>query len=98
MKLSEYAQKVGITYKTAHHHWKQGLLKGYQLPTGTIVIAFEQGSKPFTESNQVVLYARVSSSKNKAHLQTQLGRLRNYASAKGLYHYSRKQGNRKWAE
>ena len=38
MKLSQYAKKLGITYKTAYEHWKKGFIKGYQLPTGTIII------------------------------------------------------------
>jgi hypothetical protein len=38
MKLSEYAKKIGVSYRTAHNHWKQGLIKGYQLKTGTIIV------------------------------------------------------------
>ena len=38
MKLSDYAKKAGVSYKTAHRWWKAGHLNGYQLPTGTIVI------------------------------------------------------------
>ena len=41
MKLSEYAKKNGVTYRTAHNHWKKGLLKGHQLPTGTIIRFFD---------------------------------------------------------
>ena len=36
MKLSEYAKQNNITYRTAFTHWKKGLIKGKQLPTGTI--------------------------------------------------------------
>lgn len=81
MKLSEYANKVGVTYKTAHNHWKKGIIKGYQLATGTIVVQFEETQKENT--NKVVLYARVSSSENKSNLESQLSRLRDFASAKG---------------
>jgi len=83
MKLSEYAKKVGITYKTAHRHWKQGLLKGYQLSTGTIVVEFNPENILKAEDNKVILYSRVSSSENKKNLETQMDRLRDYASAKG---------------
>lgn len=40
MKLSEWAKKQGITYRTAWQYFKDGNLpvKAIQLPTGTIVI------------------------------------------------------------
>ena len=81
MKLSEYAKKNGVTYRTAHNHWKKGLLKGHQLPTGTIIIAIDE--KQETKEDIVVLYARVSSSENKSNLNSQLNRLRDYAAARG---------------
>ena len=82
MKLSQYAKKHSIHYTTAWRLWKNGYLKGKQLPTGTIVI-FED--EPLTDcpKNRAVLYARVSSSENKSNLEAQLSRLRDYASAKG---------------
>jgi predicted site-specific integrase-resolvase len=81
MKLSEYAKKIGVTYRTAHNHWKKGLLKGYQLPTGTIIIEIDE--KQEAKEDVVVLYARVSSSENKSNLDSQLNRLRDYAAARG---------------
>jgi predicted site-specific integrase-resolvase len=39
--------------------------------------------KSDTRPNKVVSYGRVSSSENKSNLESQLERLRNYASAKG---------------
>jgi len=80
MKLSEYAKKNSVTYKTAFNHWKAGLIKGKQLPTGTIVVFDEQEEK---DGNSVIIYARVSSSENKDNLESQLNRLRDYSSAKG---------------
>jgi hypothetical protein len=39
MKLSKYAEELGIKYKTAHEHFKKGLIPGaYQLGTGTIIV------------------------------------------------------------
>ena len=82
MKLSEYAKRHSISYRTAHRHWKQGFIKGSQLASGTIVV--EEESTPVLATKQrAVLYARVSSSENKANVETQLERLRGYASAKG---------------
>lgn len=39
MKLSEYANKNNITYKTAWNHFKAGKIpNARQLPSGTVVI------------------------------------------------------------
>lgn len=38
MKLSDYAKKVGISYRTAWRWYKSGVITGYQQPTGTIII------------------------------------------------------------
>jgi len=43
MKLSVYAQKLGITYKTAWRLWKNGNLDAYQLPTGTVIVDIQEG-------------------------------------------------------
>lgn len=79
MKLNDYAQQIGITYKTAYRMYKRGELDAYQLPTGTIVVNEPmRGSHP-----QVALYARVSSHDQKADAQRQLQRLRDYVAARG---------------
>jgi len=81
MKLSEYAKRNNITYRTAQNHWYKGLLDGKQLATGTIVI-FDK--KPVKHTIlHVATYARVSSSQNKKNLDNQQDRLINYANAKG---------------
>ena len=69
MKLSDYAKDKGITYLTAFRHWQKGYIKGEQLPSGTIIVHTEKTVFPvaFAE-HQAVLYARVSSSENKTHL------------------------------
>lgn len=81
MKLSDYAKQNSITYKTAFNHWKKGLIKGKQLPTGTIVVFDDY--EDFQDKKGVILYARVSSSENKSNLDNQLKRLEDYSSAKG---------------
>jgi predicted site-specific integrase-resolvase len=78
MKLSDYAHKVGVTYKTAYRWYKAGRLKGYQVETGTIIIEEE---KPVAE--KVAIYARVSSSENRENLISQAERLKGYCMAKG---------------
>lgn len=81
MKLSEYAKQNSITYKTAFNHWKAGMIRGKQLPTGTIVIFDDYDD--LQPNKGVILYARVSSSENKENLNRQLERLKDYSSAKG---------------
>ncbi len=80
MKLSDYAKKVGVSYKTAHRWWKAGQLKGYQLPSGTIII---EDISPTETQKRVCIYARVSSVEAKANLERQATRLTEYAIAKG---------------
>jgi len=86
MKLSEYAKKLGIHYVTALRYWKAGKIKGFKTHTGTIVVTESLYDDLYKEI-KVALYARVSSSENKNNLDTQLNRLRSYASAKGLKVY-----------
>ena len=83
MKLSEYAKRNSITYRTAFTHWKKGYLKGKQLPSGTIVIENEDSELKNDNKIKAILYARVSSSMNKSNLESQMERLKSYAYAKG---------------
>ena len=82
MKLSVWARQNGIAYKTAWRMFKENRLPHptKQLPTGTILIFPEQQNQALT---QVVLYARVSSRKQKMDLDRQLQRLRDYAAQEG---------------
>ena len=81
MKLSEYAKRNSISYQTAWHHFKDGLIpNARQLPSGTVVI------DEVVENNKdeyVIVYARVSSSENKSTLNTQAERLCQYCTANG---------------
>ena len=83
MKLSEYARRNNITYRTAQRHWYNGLLSGKQLATGTIVIFEDDKEVVKNKILQVATYARVSSSQNKDNLDKQQSRLIDYANAKG---------------
>jgi putative resolvase len=39
MKLSQYAKKLGVCYKTAWRYWKAHQIPGaYQLPSGTVIV------------------------------------------------------------
>ena len=80
MRLSVYAKKMGVTYKTAFRWWKAGKLDAYQMDTGTIIVREPATS---AEQLQVALYARVSSADQKEDLERQMQRLKDYAAAKG---------------
>lgn len=79
MKLSKWAKSKGLSYRTAYRLFKAGHLPASQLPTGTILID-EEGKR----EGKTVLYARVSSHDQKADLERQMNRLRDFASQKGM--------------
>jgi predicted site-specific integrase-resolvase len=72
MKLSTWAKKEGISYRTAWRWFKEGVLPvpSKQLATGTIIV-----SEPEQSSPTVAIYARVSSSDQKADLDRQVARI-----------------------
>ncbi|MGI0130583.1 MAG: IS607 family transposase [Thermoplasmata archaeon] len=72
MKLSEWAKRNGIKYKTAHRWLQRGILPdpAKQLHTGTILVDVRE-----IKEQSVALYARVSSRDQKADLERQQGRL-----------------------
>jgi predicted site-specific integrase-resolvase len=82
MKLSEWAKQEGIHYTTAHRWFHEGVLPvdAIQLETGTILVQDE----PKRAGAGVALYARVSSSDQKADLDRQLARLVQFATRKKL--------------
>ena len=81
MKLSQYAKKAGISYKTAWRWYKAGILDAYQTPTGMIVVRDPQMERDLT--GRIALYARVSCADQKSDLERQVQRLRDYAAARG---------------
>ena len=81
MKLSQYAKQQGISYSTALRWWHQGAIRGYQAPSGTIIVETE--SKPAKGSERVVIYARVSSTEHQENLERQAERLVQYCTVRG---------------
>jgi putative resolvase len=81
MKLSQYAKRAGISYKTAWRWYKAGTLDAYQTPTGMVVVRDPQMERVGT--GRIALYARVSSADQKSDLERQVHRLRDYAAARG---------------
>jgi putative resolvase len=81
MKLSDWARRNGIAYQTAWKWWKAGKLPvpARQMPSGTILV-----EAPERENGGVVLYARVSSTDQKADLDRQVARLAAFAAEKRM--------------
>ena len=82
MKLSVWAKKQGISYKTAWRWWKAGTMPVpvEQLASGTIIV-HPAKSVANNSFGNVALYARVSSADQKADLDRQFDRLSEYAIA-----------------
>jgi putative resolvase len=80
MKLSEWAKRNGISYKTAWRWIKQGKfpVPYEQTPSGTILVR-----DTHDEDGIVAIYARVSSSDQKGDLDRQIARLLEYANCQG---------------
>jgi len=81
MKLSQYAKEQGISYRTALRWFRAGTIKGYQAPSGTIIVTTDE--KADRPGQKVAIYARVSSTEKQSHLESQAERLVAYCTAKG---------------
>jgi putative resolvase len=81
MKLSQYAKQQGISYSTALRWFHDGVINGYQAPSGTIII-LEEKPKPSLQE-RVAIYARVSSAGHRENLERQAGRLTQYCTTRG---------------
>ena len=77
MKLSDWAKKQGVSYRTAWRWFKAGSLplQTEQMPSGTILL-----KEKLNESNCVAIYARVSSADQKCDLDRQVARLAMFAN------------------
>jgi putative resolvase len=81
MKLSQYAKQQGISYSTALRWWHQGVMRGYQAPSGTIIVETE--GKQAAAEERVAIYARVSEASHPENLERQAERLTQYCTIRG---------------
>ena len=82
MKLSNWAKKNGLCYRTAWNLFHAGQIPGSrQLESGTILVDDITESK---ENKQWVIYARVSSRDQKDDLYRQIDRLKSFCSNRGI--------------
>ena len=79
-KISQYAKKYNVTYRTVWSWVHSGKLKTVTTDTGRIIILEDEDKQV---NDAVAIYARVSSSENKDNLKRQRERLENYCAAKG---------------
>ena len=84
MKLSHWARKHGIPYRTAWKWFKQGILpaRAIQLPTGTILV-LEEEEEVRLPQDAAAIYTRVSVHEARDDLERQVQRLQDYAAARG---------------
>jgi predicted site-specific integrase-resolvase len=82
MKLSQYAKQQGIRYRTALRWFRAGTIKGYQAPTGTIIVT-EGETTPAPRAERVAISARVSSPEHQDNLERQAARLADSCAARG---------------
>jgi putative resolvase len=84
IKLSVWASKNGISYRTALRWYHDGTLpaKAVQVATGTILV-YEEGPREETRPGAAI-YARVSSHEGNEDRERQVSRLKDYAAASGL--------------
>ena len=82
IKLSDYAKRFGITYRTAWNRYKRGQFPDAIIDeTNHICLPIKHFITE--EDKPVAVYARVSSSENKDNLDRQAERLVNYCMARG---------------
>ncbi len=84
MKLSVYARKLGISYRTAYRWFKAGSVPGYQTATGTIIITDPVvETVPADPPQKIASHTRVTAAENKDKMEGQAKRLSEYGYAKG---------------
>ena len=56
MKLSTYAKKIGVCYRTAWNWFSEGKINGaYQLPSGTVIVPDKEVNQEYQTGNGFVL-------------------------------------------
>lgn len=78
-KLSDYAKRLGLQYRTVWNWSKEGKIETTEI-NGRL---FVEKEKTIIKDKIAITYARVSSSENKNNLKTQSKRLYDYSTAKG---------------
>lgn len=85
MKLSEYAKKMGVTYTTAYRWYAAGKIPHRCEKVGprSIFVFENEDIVENKNSNEVIIYARVSGQDQKKDLERQVERLRSFCAKNG---------------
>lgn len=82
IKLSQWAKNNNYSYRGAFGAYQRGKIEGaFKLPSGSIVVEVADVVKPKVE--HTVIYARVSSYKDKNELISQVDKISQFCNAKG---------------
>lgn len=84
IKLSNWAKSVGLTYRTAHRHFKEDKIpyKTKILPSGGLLVCLEENN--LFVDRDCIIYCRVSSPNKKEDLKRQIDRCSEYAIKNGF--------------
>ncbi len=84
IKLSKWAKSVGLTYRTAHRHFKDGKIphKTKILPSGGLLVCLDEEN--IFVDRDCIIYCRVSSPNKKDDLKRQIERCSDYAYKNGF--------------
>ena len=85
IKIEEYAKRMSIHPRTAYRRFHKGLIDGIQDEHGSIRLKnpFKENYAEKPNTKRAILYARISNSQNKDNLDSQMDRLRQYATLSG---------------
>lgn len=94
IKLSQLAKDLNLNYQTIFRWHKSKKINTIQTKSSSIFITQKEYNKILNipeqeqkEDEKIVIYCRVSSTKNRKNLETQKERLINYCNAKGYQVY-----------
>lgn len=88
IKLSEYARRMGISHRTAWRWYRDGKITGEVVGPRNIFIDVDDPKAPsetaeMSTTQPVYIYCRVSTSRDKANLDRQVERVKDYCRGKG---------------
>ena len=88
LKPREFCEIVGISYQTFKRWVREGRVRVVRLQSGRLRVPYSEverilGGRPNVREVRAVIYARVSSSDQKADLERQVQYLTQYCAAKG---------------
>lgn len=88
-KPKDFAELLGVSVKTLQRWDREGILKANRTPTDRRYYTYDQylqfkGINTENDNRQIVIYARVSTKKQKDDLQNQVTFLRQFCNAKGI--------------